>query len=153
MKRFGAAFALVVLAMMMLAAPASAGRAWCAADPVAVVDGKVADIKVASSLDALFEVTGPNKLVLVVPEGVNGWFLLSDLGFGRGYNLDVEHSSDLQKTWRGTEIMIKVYVPAKDDSLPVTVTYRPHLLGLLNLTKAASVSGSSNEWLTLSVTM
>jgi hypothetical protein len=153
MKRFGAAIALVALAVLVLASPASAGRAWCAADPVAVVDGKLADVRIASSLDAFIEVTGPNRLVLTVPEGVNGWFLLSDLGFGRGYDLQVKHSSDLQKTWRGTEVMVEVYVPAKDDSLPVTATFSPRVLGLLGLSKSTSVSGSSNEWLTLKATL
>jgi hypothetical protein len=138
---------------MMVATPVSAGRAWCAVDPVAVVDGHLADIRIASSLNALSEVTGPNQIVLIVPEGVDGWFLLSDLGFGRGYDLKVEHSADLQKTRSGTEVKVKVYVPAQDDSLPVTVTYAPRLLGLLGLTRSTTVSGSSNEWLTLKATI
>lgn len=121
---------------------ASAGRGWCRADPLLLINGEIADVWVGSTLQALVETTGPIRLVVTTPEGVEAQHVISDLGFGHGYDIAISTSPELEWTPEGIELTIAVWVPARVE-LPVTVEFAPRVLGIL---WPASASGSTNSW-------
>ena len=139
-------FALVTLAFVVMAPGASAARAWCRTDPIVVIDGTLADVFVSGPLLAPLKVTGPTKMIVTVPEGVKTQMILQDLGFLRGYDFKFQESSALQKTAKGIEVQVEVYVPARDNEMPVKVEFSPRLLGILS---PEAVEGTANEWITL----
>jgi hypothetical protein len=130
---------------------ASAGRSWCRVDPVVIIDGQLADIFVASDLKMLLKATGPITMRISIPEGSKGWVVLTDLGFGKGYDIDFVETSDLARDGRRTPVVIDVYAPAKDSALPVTVTFAPRTLGssLADILFGMSAEGTANSWVTL----
>ncbi|HEY7031338.1 MAG TPA: hypothetical protein VH482_08435 [Thermomicrobiales bacterium] len=130
---------------------ASAGRSWCRVDPVVMIDGQLADVFVASDLKMLLTSTGPIKMTISIPEGSQGWVVLTDLGFAKGYDIDFVETSSLQRHGRRTPVTVDVYAPAKDGSLPVTVTFAPRTLGssLGDILFGMSADGHANEWVTL----
>jgi hypothetical protein len=130
---------------------ATAGRAWCRFDPVVMIDGQVADMFVGSTLTMLLNSTGPIKMKITIPNESKGLVVLMDLGFGRGYDIEFIKSGDLTKSRRETEVMIDVYAPARDSSLPVSVTFAPRSLGssLTDILFGTSAEGNANEWIRL----
>jgi hypothetical protein len=141
-------FLALVLAglALALAGDAAAIRTWCRSDPVVSIDGELADVFVAAPLEAPTLVTGPNEVVVAVPEGVRAAVILNDLGFGRGTVTTVEESKRLRATERGVEVLVEVRVPAKDDAMPVRVEFAPRVVGILS---PASAEGTANEWIRL----
>jgi hypothetical protein len=139
-------FTLVTLAFVVMAPGTSAARAWCRTDPIVVIDGTLADVFVSGPLLAPLKVTGPTKMIVTVPEGVKAHMILHDLGFLRGYDSKFQYSSELQKTDKGTEIRVEVYVPARDSRMPIKVEFSPRLLGIL---APEGVEGTANQWITL----
>jgi hypothetical protein len=71
MHRYIAAFLLGALALLVLAAPATAGRKWCAKDPVFKIDGQVIDVLVSSYEEMLTTASGPVRIVLALPVKVD----------------------------------------------------------------------------------
>jgi hypothetical protein len=138
----------LVLAGLALASAADAAaiRNWCRTDPVVSVDGELADVFIAAPVEAPLLVTGPNEVVVAVPEGVRAEVILNDLGFGRGTETTVEASRQLRVTERGVEVRVEVYVPARDDGMPVRVEFAPRVVGIL---WPASAEGTANEWVAL----
>ena len=150
--RLPSALLAALLAVTVLVQGTDAQRAWCKTDPIVVIDGATADVFVSAPLgsmvQALLTVTGPNQIVVTVPQGVNAWLLLTDVGFGRGNVLTFAQSSDLHETAGGIEVRVQVFVPATG-SFPVRVEFAPRLLGLL---WPASAEGTTNSWITLTTT-
>lgn len=140
------AVALAVLGLVLTGSSAQAGKGWCRVDPVVIIDGQIADIFVGSTLSALLTTTGPIKMIVTVPPGTKTTKLISDLGFGRGYDFRFAESSDLVATEDGIPVRVDVYVPATKDSLPVSVYFAPRLLGIL---WPASIDGYANDWISL----
>jgi hypothetical protein len=131
---------------------ASAARGWCRADPVIMVDGQLADVFVGSKVEMLLQATGPIKMEIIIPTGSKGAVILTDLGFLKGYNIVFKQSSSLKRTATHTQVRIRVYAPAKTSSLPVTVTFAPRTLltsSLFDILIGTSVTGTSNQWVTL----
>jgi hypothetical protein len=129
---------------------ASAGRSWCRVDPVILIDGQFADIFVASDLAMLVKATGPVKIEISIPVGSDGWVVLTDLGFGKGYDISFVETAALARSDGQTPCQVDVYAPAKDSSLPVTVTFAPRSLGngLADILIGMSASGYANHWVT-----
>jgi hypothetical protein len=130
---------------------ASAGRAWCRFDPVVMIDGQLADVFIGSTLMMLLNATGPIKINISIPNDSKGSVVLVDLGFGRGYDIKFIKTSNLTKTRSQTPVIIEVYAPAKDSSLPVSATFAPRSLGssLTDILFGMSAEGNANEWVTL----
>jgi hypothetical protein len=154
LRRFGvsrlvltAAVALAALGLLVTGPSAKAGKGWCRVDPVVIIDGQIADIFVGSTLSALLSTTGPIEIVVTVPPGTSTTHVISDLGFGRGYDFSFVESSDLVETAGGVPVNVDVYVPARSDTLPVSVYFAPRLLGIL---WPASADGYANSWVTVS---
>ena len=142
-----AAIALATLGMLVSAPSASAGNGWCRVDPIVIIDGQIADIFVGSTLSALLSTTGPIEIVVTVPPGTRTTHVISDLGFGRGYDFSFVESSDLVETADGVSVDVAVYVPARTNTLPVSVFFAPRLLGIL---WPASADGYANRWVSVS---
>jgi hypothetical protein len=147
MRRFSVSLLLGLLALLLVSAPASAGRAWCRTDPIMIINGNIADLFISSSLLAPLQVTGPTQVVVTLPQGVS-ILAIPDLGFLHGEKITVKRSDALHVTPKGIELMFDVYVPAKT-SLPVQVDFAPRVLGILWPTSA---SGVTNQWVHLAVT-
>jgi hypothetical protein len=132
---------------------AEARRAWCKTDPVIAVGGELANVFVSAPLgtlaQAVLSVTGPNQMVVTVPNGIEAWLVLSDLGFGRGNVVTFAHSANLRATAAGIEVRIEVFVPATT-RFAVRVEFAPSLLGLLS---PASAEGKSNAWIVLTTVL
>lgn len=148
--------ALAICAALLLVTSASAGRAWCRADPVVVINGDVVDIQVSSSLAMYQSATGPIEMVIKVPKGTKANVLLSDFGFGYGYDIKIEKVSSLKTKKARAEVAVRA--PASDSSLPVTVhgtrvgTNLSWLFsGKLNILWLGQSHGSANEWIELVV--
>ena len=146
---------LAVGAVIALVASASAGRAWCRADPVFTIDGDVVDIQVASSLEMYGAATGPIQMVVTVQEGADAEMHLSDFGFGYGYDIQIIEDASMDA---GDNPVVAVFAPASDSSLPVTVhgaRVGDILSGLfgssVDLLWVGDASGQANEWIKLEV--
>jgi hypothetical protein len=141
-----AASLLLLVAMTLATAPgAEALRQWCRTDPVVLIGGDVADIFVSAPLNAPLRVTGPNRIVVMVPEGVETALVLATLGFGQGEQVEFVESRKLRTTARGIQLKIKVYVPATVD-MPVRVEFAPRLIGILD---PVIERGTANHWVVL----
>lgn len=141
-------FVLVVLALALASQSAMAARVWCRTDPVLLIAGRLVDISVSGPLTAPLKVTGPTKVRVLVPRGVDADVLISDLGFGRGYDNSIHEVKHLRQTKRHTEIEVQVYVPSRDSSMPILVETSP---GLLRLLSPDTAEGTANSWVTMKV--
>jgi hypothetical protein len=150
MRRLLPAVALVALILLLPTHPADAGKGWCRTDPAVLLDGQLADIWVASTLDAFTVATGPTQIVVTVPIGTTVSPVISDLGFGYGYDVQFVESADLARTEAGLDVTVAVWVPASDDTLPVQVDFVPRVVGVL---APASAEGTANMWVTLDATL
>jgi hypothetical protein len=146
-----ATVASFILISATSAPEASAARGWCRFDPVIMVDGQLADVFVGSTLEMLSSATGPVKIEIIIPTGSKGYVVLTDLGFLKGYSIVFKQSSSLVRTAKHTQIRIRVYAPAKNSALPVTVTFAPRSLtsSLWQILIGTSVDGHANQWISL----
>lgn len=157
LRVFPTSLVLAMVALLVLAVPASAGRAWCRADPIMTIDGEVVDVYISSNLQMFLSASGPIQMVVTVPQGVKANVVLHDLGFLRGYKTKIEYSSDLQVRSDGhVPIRVAVYAPARSSSLPVSVTVVPTGLSLLhdgllkidhNHIYGGTAEGRANQWI------
>ena len=115
------ALVLLALVLALQAQAAGAGRGWCRKDPIVEVGGKELRVYVASPNDILGTATGPTRVEVAVPSGVNARLVWADDGFGYGYEVAFAESGALAATPRGTEVRVEVVVPAAHDALPVAV--------------------------------
>ena len=130
----------------VMAPEAAAYRTWCRSDPIVMIDGVLVDIFVSAPPDAPLNVTGPTEVVVTVPRGVDAVLVVTDLGFGRGERVRFEESGALKASEDGIEVRVEVYVPSRDDDMPVLVEFAPRIIGLLAPTSA---EGTANYWIRL----
>ena len=148
--------ALAICAALVLVTSGTAGRAWCRADPVLIINGDVVDIQASSSLEMYQSATGPIQMVVRVPKGTNANVLLNDFGFGYGYDIKIEKVKSLKSKKARAEVAL--FAPATDSTLPVGVhgirvgTNLSWLFkGKLDLLWIGQSHGSANEWIELVV--
>lgn len=146
MKRFTIAVGLALLALSVVAVPASAGHGWCRSDPVVLIDGRIVDIWVTGPLTAPLKVTGPNQIVITTPPDVESYLILKDLGFGKGEEVTFRTSPRLKPTSQGVDVEVAVYVPSWDSSMSIGVEFAPDIIGNLAPSRA---TGTANEWVVL----
>lgn len=104
---------------------ASASVGWCKSDPVVLVDLTLADVFTSAQISDLNKVTGATQIVVITPHDVFATLATPGVGFGHGEFVTFEQSWGLKKTYSGIQIMIKVYVPASDSSMPIRVDFAP----------------------------
>jgi hypothetical protein len=133
---------------------AEAARSWCSMDPIVSIDGRLADIFLSSDIKLLLTATGPSVLRIGIPVGSKGTVLLKDLGFGlKGYDIKFVTDSSLKSTSTRREVTVAAYVPSRDGSLPLKVTFAPRTLdsSLTQILFGASAQGFVNQWVRLKV--
>ena len=140
---------LALLALLLLALPATAGKGWCMRDPIFSLDGKVGHVYL-STHDGLQRLNNSSLDVVVAhPFKVATKLIAIDGGFGQGMSVNFretkEGSTHLVKTAAGYEIEIWTYVPARDSSMPILVEFAP---GDGSVVTAAAV-GTANQWIVL----
>jgi len=139
----------VALATALIARGAGASKQWCKVDPVVRIGGEVADILLSSHEGMQEAATGPARVVVTVPRGVEAEQLSEDEGFGgHGYRVRFAESEDLKDTEGALQVRVAVYAPASDDSLPVRVDFAPRDKGRLGTERAV---GEANSWISFTV--
>jgi hypothetical protein len=101
MRRLGISCFLGVLALLLVAAPASAGRVWCARDPIVRIDGTDVQVWVAIPDEFVPYVTDAVRVKLATPKGLSHQVLFTDTGFNN-YGEDVRWG-DAPPTTNGTK--------------------------------------------------
>jgi len=144
MLGLGAA-AAVVPTIAIGPADAGARRVWCRADPLFLVGGKVVDVTVGSQFEMFATATGPVRIKLTTPVGVKATHLLSDFGFGHGYDITYATDAALKGGQLSPQVRVEVLAPSAAD-LPVSVYFtRIGVLGQIEL-KSVETQGRSNAW-------
>ncbi len=139
-RRVLSSLSLLVLLLVVTAPTVDATISWCKSDPVVDIGGKRAHVWV-SAMDGIQEsVTGPTKVKIVVPKGVDHELIEMDEGFGQGYDVRFVEDDDQRVTPRGIQIRVEVYVPAEDD-MPVRVEVTDRADDLLDRS-----TGATNDW-------
>lgn len=133
---------------------AQASRRWCSVDPVVLIDGRLADIFLASDVKLQLSATGPSILRISLPESSQGSVILSDTGFGlKGYDIEFVTDSSLKRTAEHTPIRIAALTPSSDSTLPLKVTFAPRTLdsSRSQVLFGTSAEGLVNRWVKLRV--
>jgi hypothetical protein len=117
---------LGVLAVLLLASPAAAGRVWCAIDPVVSLNGTTVQVLVAVPDEYVALVNGPVAVDIRTPQGVNRSVISTDPGFN-GYGEVVTFSDFPVRVSYVlpilTQITVSVPLTSGDvTSIPVQVT-------------------------------
>ena len=81
MKRLAGSVTFALVALVMLVAPVSAGREWCAKDPIVTLNGSVAQILVAVPEEYVPAVNGPIDVRVTLPRAVVAEVTFLDSGF------------------------------------------------------------------------
>src|SRR5947209_7551337 len=131
---------LVLLGSTTAAAGSSvsftAGKLWCRGDPVLKINGYVTDVALSSYNSMRTAANGPARIIVTLPVGVSGGVYATDQGFGRGYDIRFNSSAALKVTSTSIPIVVAVYAPASDPTLPLLVEVTPR--GASPLTAASA---------------
>jgi hypothetical protein len=96
MRKWTISLALGLLAMLVLATPALAGRGWCARDPIVALNGADLQVWVAVPEEYQYLVTGPIDVEFNTPAGVERGIVFVDEGFN-GYGETIRFSDHLNR--------------------------------------------------------
>ena len=124
---------------------AEAARAWCRAEPVLRIAGQLVHVYIASYVEMLEAATDKIRLTVTVPVGVRARLEDIPADFGEGYDLRFAESKTLQVSNGRVPVLLAVYCPATDSTLPVVVDFAPEGTGPLT---PAGASGFANAWIT-----
>ena len=138
------ALLLGVFGLSLGTSDAGAWRTWCRSDPVVSIDGQLVDISVGIPPDQLFSVTGATQIVVKVPPKVSAELVVNDPAHGYPNEVSFRTSKRLDKTNRGIEVRIEVYVTASDDAMPVEVRVTPQVESLAT---PVVIEATANEWI------
>ena len=146
-RRLVPSLVLVLFALVVVAAPADAGRKWCQKDPAFLVAGTYVAVDVAVYADQTPHVTGPIGVTLYVPPGTDAAVAFVDEGFnGHGEAVAVVADERLQSTGRGIQIRVVVEVPAAI-AMPANGTVSP------GAGKPVTVNGQTNNAIRINATV
>ena len=128
MRKMFVATTLGLLAVLMLAAPAMAGRTWCARDPIVRINGHDVQLWVGIPVEYVPLVSGPIDIEILTAKPVDGEVLFLDEGFN-GYGETVRFG--LMRKGRvyddgSFDIQLNVKVPISDRKIrkvPLQLTF------------------------------
>lgn len=137
-------------ALLLLAPDAAAFRQWCRTDPIVRIGGETVNIFVSSDPAILGQALGPTEVVIGVPKGVATELIMTDDGFGYGETVTFVRTPKPRgnKHTGAIDVVVSVYVPAADGTLPVLVEFIPQ-----DGTPPTTVEGLTNTWITLRATV
>jgi hypothetical protein len=126
-RRWTLTIGLALLAVLVLATPAMAGRRWCSRDPIVALNGHDLQMWVAIPEEYETLVTGPVDVRIGVPAGVTTETLFTDEGFngfGETVTYDILKGGKVY-TDGSFDIEVRVMVPIdtkKAKSIPLQLT-------------------------------
>lgn len=149
MRKMFLATTLGLLAVLMLAAPAMAGRTWCARDPIVRINGHDIQLWVAVPAEYVPLVNGPIDIEILTAQPVDADVLYLDEGFN-GYGETVRFGLLRKgKTYSdgSFDIKLNVKVPISDRRikkipLQLTFTIGGEAVTTSNDTTVASADGA-----------
>lgn len=132
-RKLFVAATLAALAAVVLLVPASAGRLWCAKDPIVALNGAEVQIVVAVPEELQAVVNGPVQVRVMTPGGISREVVFTDAGFnGYGEVVRFDTNRSAVNADGSFDVGIQVVVPAdkkllkdagfKKDELPVQLT-------------------------------
>ncbi len=113
-----------LVALMLFALPASAGREWCEKDPIVLLNGARVQILVAVPAEDQDLVSGPVHVTVATPEGTERVLVFTDAGFN-GFGEEVAFTDLAHRHGPPTVLPVKitVRVPLREqDTIPLRVT-------------------------------
>jgi hypothetical protein len=134
-KQIIVAAALGMLAMMVFALPASAGRAWCSRDPIVRINGTDVQIWVSIPEEYVPAVNGPVQVSVTSPNGTTSELIYTDEGFnGYGEAVRLSTAGNITVARDGSfDIIVTAYVPfdakalrkvnSRANEIPTQVSY------------------------------
>jgi hypothetical protein len=138
--------ALAAMPVFRLAGEVDAARSWCRADPLLRIAGQSVHVYISSTTAMLQSATDKIRLTVTLPSGVEGRKLDVLADFGKGYDIRFLSSSTLKVVNGRVPVLVAVYCPARDSTLPVIVDFAPVGTGPLT---AGSTTGTANSWVSL----
>lgn len=126
---------------------AGATRVRCRTDPLFQVGTTVIGVTIGSQLEMYATATGPVRITLTTPEGMAVQRLVSDTGFGQGYEVVYTTNATLEGGMIGPSVRVEVMALSAAD-LPVSVSFaRIGALGQVEL-RSTETQGRSNQTVT-----
>lgn len=118
MKRLTGSVTLALVALVLLVAPASAGREWCAKDPVVSLNGTAVQILVAVPAEYVPAVNGAIDVRIATPSGVASDVVFLDAGFnGYGETVRFQSSGGAVAADGSFDVGIRARVPVNQRTL------------------------------------
>jgi hypothetical protein len=118
MKRLTGSIALAFVAILLLIAPVSAGRQWCARDPVIALNGIAVQILVAVPEEYAPAVNGPIDVRVWLPDSVEHEVIFLDAGFnGHGEVVRFQPTGAPVAADGSFDIRVRVSVPLDTPAL------------------------------------
>ena len=118
MKRLAGSMTLALVALVLLVAPVSAGRQWCAKDPVVSLNGTAVQILVAVPEEYLPAVNGPIDVRIALPNEVAREVVFLDAGFnGHGETVSFQTAGGTVAADGSFDVGLRVRVPVDEQTL------------------------------------
>jgi hypothetical protein len=133
----------LALMLVLQVNTASAGIGWCRTDPLITVNGRTGHVYLDSTDAMMTSATGPILLEIRVPVGSTTAAVPLDSGFGYGYSITFKEDAELATRGPFSEVRVSAFVPAKDSSLPVKVTFHADRANLRESIKTST----ANTWI------
>jgi hypothetical protein len=153
MRRTFLCLCLALLASLLLASPAAAGRSWCARDPIVVLNGRTVQVWVAIPEEYVPLVNGPIEVQFQTPAGMTRSVALTDEGFN-GHGEVVSFSEDLRSRMSlNGDFSVRIWVAVPIDESradsSITASKIPTLVTVIDGDQRQELRGwSSGSWLT-----
>jgi hypothetical protein len=113
-----AALALGLLAALILVLPAAAGRTWCYADPIVLLDGATLQVEVAIPTEYQPAVNDAIVVTIATPAGVSRETIFTDAGFNGLGEVVIYRDSDDEVAADGSfPVRVTVEVPVDRSQL------------------------------------
>jgi hypothetical protein len=91
-RRFVISATLGLMALLLVAAPAAAGRVWCSRDPIVALNGKTLQMWVSIPQEYQQYVSGAIQTTVLTPSTVTRTTVFTDTGFN-GYGENIRYSN------------------------------------------------------------
>lgn len=112
MKRLIGSMTFALIALVLFAPSAAAGREWCAKDPVVTLNGTAVQILVAVPAEYIAAVSGPIHVQIAVPSGVQTEVIYLDAGFNNhGESVRFRTTDAVVAADGSFDVRIRAHVP------------------------------------------
>lgn len=143
--RGSVALVLGLLALLVISAPASAGRAWCARDPIVRIQGTDLQILVAVPQEYASYVNGPVQVDIRTPDWAPVELIFTDAGFnghGEVVTFSTMPGSPAIDPLR-TQTRIVITVPIAYDLLPANTQVPVQIELIPSAGNARTINGNA----------